>query len=86
MAQHLAIGAARGRRPHLDEHLAGRLGHVLDAQVVGAVEDRRAHHASAPVRSSAARTRGTHHPSSSRAHARSAGSGWMTALWPKIQP
>ncbi len=86
MTQHLAIGPARGGSPDLDEHLADRLGHLLDAQVVGAVEDRRAHHASVPVRSSAARTRGTHHASSSRAQARSAGSGWMIALWPKIQP
>ena len=86
VAQHLAVGAARGGRPHLDQHLAGGLVDLLDAQVVGAVEHRRAHHAGAPVRSSAARTRGTHQPSSSRAHARSAGSGWMTALWPKIQP
>ena len=64
MAQHLAVGPARGGRPDLHEHLAERLGHVLDAQVVGAVEERRAHHAVMPVRSKAARTRGTHHPSS----------------------
>ena len=61
VAQHLAVGAARGGRPHLDQHLAGGLVDLLDAQVVGAVQDRRAHHAAAPVRSSAARTRGTHH-------------------------
>ena len=80
VAQHLAIGAARGGRADLDEHFAGGLVDLLDAQVIGPVEDGRAHQAAAPVRSSAARTRGTHQPSSSRAHARSAGSGWMTAL------
>ena len=64
-AQHLAIGAARGGRPYLDQHLAGGLVDLLDAQVVGPVEHRRTHHAAAPVRSSAARTRGTHQPSSS---------------------
>ena len=45
VAQHLAIGPAGGGGPDLHEHLAGRLGHLLDAQVVGAVEDRRAHYA-----------------------------------------
>ena len=50
----------RWRRRTSTSDLAGGLVDLLDAQVVGPVEDRRAHHAAAPVRSSAARTRG--HP------------------------
>src|SRR5438046_13972 len=52
VAQHLAVGAARGGRPHLHEHLVDGLVDVVDTQVVGTVQDRRAHHAAAPVRPS----------------------------------
>jgi len=43
VAQHLHVGAARGRRLDPDHDLARGLGHLLHAQVVGAVQDRRAH-------------------------------------------
>ncbi len=37
VAPHLHVGAAGRRRLHLDDHLAVRLGHLLDAQVLGTV-------------------------------------------------
>ena len=43
VAQHLHVGPARRRARAPDEHLALGLGDLLDAQVVGAVEDRGAH-------------------------------------------
>jgi hypothetical protein len=43
VAPHLDVGAARGRRLHLDDHLAVRLGHLLHAQIPRSVEERRLH-------------------------------------------
>src|ERR1700742_1197861 len=52
VAPHLDVGAARRRRPHLDDDLALGLGDLLHAPILGAVEDRRPHGSTTPLRAS----------------------------------